>query len=242
MNKYIVIDSKMRKEEKEYIKKLKYNIIELKKRDNIYEEISSHVDIFCCKIKNNIIVEKELYNEFLKNSDEIVKEKIICGKSYSKGGYPNDVAYNVCNIGNNVIHNFKYTDKKIIDIIQKEKLNMININQGYSNCSIAVIDDNSAIVTDKKIEENLLKNNIDVLFLDKRDLDIKLLKNDSRYSNMAGFIGGCIARVEDKIIVFGDIDKIDKYGKIRGFINTRNLQLVYFKGLDVIDYGGIVYS
>ena len=36
---------------------------------------------------------------------------------------------------------------------------MININQGYSNCSIAVIDSNSAIVTDKNIAEILIKNN-----------------------------------------------------------------------------------
>lgn len=62
-----------------------------------------------------------------------------------------------------------------MEIIKDEKLNMININQGYSNCSIAVIDENSAIVTDKKIADILKKNNIDVLLIEDK-IDIKLLK------------------------------------------------------------------
>ena len=36
------------------------------------------------------------------------------------------------------------------------------------------------------------------------------------------------------------LDKIDKAGRIRKFITTRNLNIIDFKDLDVIDYGGIV--
>ena len=110
---------------------------------------------------------------------------------------------------------------------------MIDINQGYSNCSIAVIDDNSVVVTDKKIADKLSQNGIDVLLLEE-NLDIKLLKNDGNYSKMNGFIGGCIARVDNKIVIFGDISKIDKEKKIRNFIQSRNLEIVYFNGLDVV--------
>ena len=166
-------------------------------------------------------------------------ENVICGKNKVGSKYPLDVLYNVCSIGENVIHNFKYTDEKILEIIQKEKLNMIDINQGYSNCSIAVIDDKSVVVTDKKIAEKLIENDIDVLLLEE-NLDIKLLKNDGKYSKMNGFIGGCMARVKNKIIIFGDISKIDKEKKIRNFIQSRNLEIVYFNGLDVIDYGGVL--
>ena len=116
---------------------------------------------------------------------------------------------------------------------------MIDINQGYSNCSIAVIDDKSVVVTDKKIAEKLIENDIDVLLLEE-NLDIKLLKNDGKYSKMNGFIGGCMSRIENKIIIFGDISKKDKEKKIRNFIQSRNLELVSFKGLDVIDYGGVL--
>lgn len=239
MQKYVIIDNKMRDIEKEYLKKLGFSLINIKSNNCIYEEISSHVDIFACRIKNNIILENNLYNDFAEKKYKFIDNKIICGNANIGNKYPFDVLYNVCSIGENVIHNFRYTDKRIINVIQKQKLNMININQGYSNCSIAVIDDNSAIVTDKMIAKKLIQNGIDILLIEEK-LDIKLLKNDNTYSKMNGFIGGCIARVEDKIIIFGDRSKIDKYGKIKRFIENKNLDIIDFKDIDVIDYGGIL--
>ncbi len=138
-----------------------------------------------------------------------------------------------------MIHNFQYTEPKILEWIEKENLQKIPISQGYANCSIAVINENSAIVADAKIAETLRKYKIDVLCLD--DLpDIKLWNNQNEYSKMRGFIGGAMARIEDKIMVFGDLRKIDKQGKIRDFIQNYGLELVDFEGLDVVDYGGIV--
>lgn len=234
MDKKLIIDCRMRNIEKEYLKSIGYNIIELNTQNHVYEEISSHVDVFCVKINNKVILEPCVYNEFTLDEKHVVK-----GKSYLKEKYPFDIAYNVCQIGQNVVHNFKYTDEIVLEIIQKEKLNTININQGYSNCSIAVIDGNSAIVTDKNIAQNLIKNKIDVLLIDD-DLDIKLLKNNGEYSNMKGFVGGCITRIEDKVVIFGELSKIDRHGKIRKFIESRNLKIIEFRGMDVIDYGGIL--
>ena len=115
---------------------------------------------------------------------------------------------------------------------------MINTNQGYTNCSIAVIDDNSAIVTDKGLYKILQKHNIDVLYLEYEP-EIKLL-NDNGYSNKNGFIGGAISRVVNNIVITGDLNKIDQEGKIREFISAKGLGIIEFKGLDVIDYGGII--
>lgn len=115
----------------------------------------------------------------------------------------------------------------------------IQISQGYSNCSIAVIDENAVIVSDKKIAETLEQHGVDVLFLDYIP-DIKLLDGKNNYSKMNGFIGGTIVRIENKIIVFGDLKKIDKHGKIKKFIQKYNLEMVDFEGLDVVDYGGIL--
>lgn len=237
MKKYLIIDSRMRKIEKNFLENNNYQLIELPKSNNVYSEISSHIDIFTCKIHNKLIVEKTYY-DYLKNN--IIGKNIICGESFVESKYPKDIKYNVCEIGNYVIHNFKFTDKRILDVIKEEKfLNKIKISQGYSNCSIAVIDKNSAIVNDKKIAKILRENNIDVLCLDYIP-DIKLLTNNLEYSKMKGFIGGAISRIDNKIIVFGDLNKIDIHNQIRNFIEKRNLQIIDFKGLDVIDYGGVL--
>lgn len=235
MKKYLIIDSRMRKIEKEKLIKLGYELIKLNKNNSVYEEISSHVDIFCTKIKDKIILEKSVYEKI---SNSINNDNTFLGQAILGKEYPLDVFFNVCNIGNYAIHNFKYTDKVILKIIEENKLEKIQISQGYSNCSIAVIDDNSCIVTDKKICEILKKHDIDVLFLDY-DLDIKLLNKDN-YSSMRGFIGGAISRLGDNIIVFGDLNKIDKENKIREFINSKGKNIISFKDLDVIDYGGVL--
>lgn len=164
----------------------------------------------------------------------IKPEQVKFGKSY-----PEDVKYNVCQIGNHVVHNFQFTDQKILEFMEKENLQKIQIAQGYSNCSISVISENAVIVEDKKIAEILRKYDIDVLCLDDVP-DIKLLNAKNQYSQMKGFIGGTMARVEDKIIVFGDLAKIDKQNKIRDFVRKYDLQIIDFTGLDVIDYGGMV--
>ena len=235
MEKYILIDRKMRQIEREYLENLGYSLIEVKSNLNVYEEISSHVDIVCSKVGDRIIAEECIYNILEKYG---VKNLILGNDSvYSK--YPLDIRFNVCIIGKNAIHNFKFTDIKLKEIITTEGFNLIDIKQGYSNCSIAVIDDNSAIVTDKKIAKKLEENNIEVLVIENLG-KIKLLKNDGTYSNMHGFIGGCMARIQDKIVVFGDLTKIDKQGKIKQFIQSRYLTVVDFKDYGVIDYGGFI--
>lgn len=233
---YLIIDERMRKNEKEKLKQLGYNLIETQKNKNVYEEISSHVDIFTTKIGDKLIVESSIY--------ELLKQKvsenynIIEGQQKVEKKYPYDIKYNVCLIGSKALHNFEYTDDKIKEELKKQGYELINTTQGYTNCSIAVIDDNSAIVTDKGLYKILQKHNIDVLYLDYQP-DIKLLTSNG-YSKRNGFIGGAISRVGENIIIFGDLNKIDKNEKIRKFILSKKINIIDFEGLDVIDYGGIV--
>jgi hypothetical protein len=234
---HLIIDDRMRKIEKEKLKELGYNLIEITENKNVYEEISSHVDIFTAKIGNKLIVEPSIY--------ESIKESVLNDYNIIEQGhkdvekkYPYDIKYNVCTIGKKALHNFEYTDDKIKEELEIQGYELINTTQGYTNCSIAVIDDNSAIVTDKGLYKILEKHNIDVLYIEYQ-LDIKLLTSNG-YSKKNGFIGGAISRIGDQIIIFGDLNKIDKDKKIRKFILSKKLNIIDFKELDVIDYGGIV--
>lgn len=232
----LIIDERMRKIEKQKLEELGYELIEIRQSKKVYEEISAHVDIFTCKIGNKLIVEPSQYNNI--KSQIIDEYNIEQGNEEIERNYPFDIKYNVCTIGKKALHNFEYTDFKIKKELIEQGYELINTTQGYTNCSIAVIDDNSALVTDKGLYKILQKHNIDVLYL-KYEPDIKLLIHEG-YSNRNGFIGGAISRIGDNIIVFGDLNKIDKNGEIRNFIEKRNLKIIEFKELDVIDYGGLV--
>ena len=60
--KNAIIDYRMRDCEKNFIKSLGYNLVELKESKKVYYEISSHVDIFVSKINENLVVEKSKYD------------------------------------------------------------------------------------------------------------------------------------------------------------------------------------
>ena len=232
--KRLIVDCRMRKIEKDKLKELGFELIEIKPSENVYEEISSHVDIFTCKIGNTIIIEPCKYVQIL---DKIENKNIKKGREKVSSKYPEDIKYNVCIIGKKAIHNFKFTDLSVKEELEAHNYELIPTTQGYTNCSIAVINDNSAIVTDKGLYKILQKHNIDVLCI--KEPDIKLLTQNG-ISNKKGFIGGAITRIEDNIIVTGDLRKIDIEGKIREFIERKNLKIIDFNDLDVIDYGGIL--
>lgn len=232
MRKRAIIDNRMRKIEKEKLIELGYELQEIKTSVNVYPEISSHVDIFACKVDKNIIIEPTQYQNL------VLIPELIKGQEEVQDKYPYDIKYNVCTIGKRAIHNFQYTDLKLKQVLVENNYELINTTQGYTNCSIAVIDDNSAIVSDKGLYKILKFHGVDTLLLEN-NLDIKLLKGE-KYSNKKGFIGGCISRLGDSIIVFGELNKIDNNSKIRKFITNKNLKIIEFEGLDVIDYGGLI--
>jgi len=229
--KELFIDNRMRDIEKNKLRELGYKLIEIPTNKNLYPEISSHVDIHVCKIENQIILENSLFNYL--NSSIYIR-----GNSSVYGKYPEDIKYNVCIIGNKAIHNFKYTDKTVLEKLKEKNFELINVNQGYTKCSIAVINENSIIISDKGLYNSLKNTDLNILLLDYVP-NIKLINNDE-YSNKNGFIGGVITRIDDYVFVSGDLKLIDKNDMIRNFIVSENLELIESEGLDVIDYGGIV--
>ena len=237
MKKRVIIDNRMRKIEKEKLKELGYELIEIVTNTKVYTEISSHVDIFTCKVGEQIVVEPTQYQNILK-TNLLDAKQIIKGQDEIQEKYPDDIKYNVCTIGKKAIHNFQYTDTKLKQELINNNYELINTTQGYTNCSIAVIDENSAIVSDKGLYKILKFHDIDTLLVEN-NLDIKLL-NGENYSSKKGFIGGCITRLGDSIIVFGDLNKIDINGRIRDFITSKKIKIIEFKDLDIIDYGGLI--
>ncbi len=222
----IIIDSRMRKQEKEYLSNFG-ELIEIFPQESVYEEISAHPDIFFCKLDNTIF-----------RTPNLDMDIGIVGKEAVGYKYPEDVKYNIGQIGNFVIHNFKYTDKKILDYIHEKNLEKINVKQGYANCSISTISNNACITSDDGIYKQIRNRNIDCLYVNSNN--IFLLNKNGIPTQMGGFIGGATCVIEDKFILFGDIDYLQQKEELLEFLKKYNLQLVCFKNLKIYDYGGIL--
>lgn len=222
----VIIDSRMRKVEKEYLAKFD-ELVEILPQNIVYEEVSGHPDIFFCKIKNKLFRAPDLNMDIGEAGEENL------GLSY-----PEDVKYNLCQIGDFVVHNFDFTDKKVLNFIDEVGLKKINVKQGYSNCSISVISDNACITSDTGIYEALKRENIDVILLDSNN--IRLLDKNGLETKMKGFIGGASCTMENKFILFGDSDCLEEKNKLIEFLKRHNIELVDFKEMPIYDYGGII--
>ncbi|MDD2628128.1 MAG: hypothetical protein PHR25_04430 [Clostridia bacterium] len=173
----------------------------------------------------------------------------IAGESNLTDVYPGDIPYNVFIIGKKAFHNFKNTDKKVKEILEKQGYECIDVSQGYANCSVAIIDEKSCVTSDINIAKALIDADIEVLFVVEQD--IKLLKRTNskvekqnsmffEYSDMQGFIGGAMATFGDTVVIFGDIENFFNKEKIIKFIEARGKKIKYFEKQEIIDYGGVI--
>ena len=224
--KNLIIDERIREEEINYLSKY-FNVIKLEMSDSVYPEISGHSDIFYCKINDKIICSP---NAKYKN------DKFTKGYLNVENKYPKDVLYNVCQIGNFLISN-KFVDKKILENFNGK---IVTVNQGYVKCSIAVTGNNSCITSDVGIYKRLKEENIDVFLI--KENNINLLDRNKNKSKMKGFIGGATFVFDDNFVLFGDFNNLSMDSKdiILKHLEKNKLNLVDFKGLEIVDYGSAI--
>ncbi len=195
---------------KEYLSCRNHLIIEVESTDQVYESISSHPDIFMCKINNQMIKsEKDL--------------------GYS---YPDNIKYNGVQIGNYFIHHTNYTASKLMSAVKAAGLIPVHVPQGYTKCNIVAVDKNSIITSDEGIKNILVPLGLDVLLISPGNVKLKGFSY--------GFLGGASGKVGDSIIFNGNLSAHPDYQKISDFILTRGLKLKYFKEYDLEDIGSII--
>ena len=220
-----LVDGRIREEEFSYLfDELKLDIKLIDPSKYVYPEISGHSDIFYAKIEDKI---------YCAPNTKYIETNFIIGKEPVRYNYPDDVKYNVCQIGKYVIGS-KYVDEKI-----KDKVNVF-VKQGYTKCNIAVTGINSCITSDVGIYEKLKSLGIDVLLLQTDN--IGLINKDHLLSEMHGFIGGATALINNTFVLFGDVDYLSEENKenLLNHVKSHNLKFKDFKYLKIVDYGGVI--
>lgn len=219
----ILVDERIRDVEFEYLQTFNHDVKKIPLSKDVYDEISGHSDVFYANIDGKV---------YSAPNALIIENGFIIGNEKVGKNYPDDVKYNVCQIGKYIIGS-KYADEKI-----RDKINIF-VNQGYTKCSIAVTGEKSCITTDKGIYDKI-KNDIDTLYIEEKN--IKLLDKNKNISKMNGFIGGASALINNTFILFGDIKNFndENQKKILNHLSKHNLKFKDFKNLEVVDYGGIL--
>lgn len=208
-----------------------HKIIEIKKTDIVYDAVCSHTDIYVCKIGSEIILEPTQF-EFIKDPLALNNAKYKVGQNKLSFEYPHNISFNAYCSDKYLIHNLKYTDPVILNTAKERKLIPINISQGYTKCNIVEIDTYSLITSDVGIAKTLENYDLDVLLISQGHV----LLDGFDY----GFLGGASGKVGNKIIFNGDLTLHPDFKKIIDFIQSKNLEVVYFKEYPLSDIGSII--
>lgn len=229
--KYLFVDSRLYIEEESNLTSLGYNIIKCPLFSLLYYAISGHPDILIHILdEKNLVLHKDANKKFIEKLKTLGFNIKLSQNSLSSN-YPMDIGLNAVNLNNVFIHNLKYTDSVLLNSVKHKKL--INVNQGYTKCSVAVVSNKAIITSDKVIAHEAKKVDLDVLLIPPGDIILPGLDY--------GFIGGCCGLIEKNIMAFfGHLDYF-KYGnEIKEFLFKHNVKPVYLRKGKLIDRGSIL--
>ncbi|WPC41358.1 DUF6873 family GME fold protein [Clostridium sp. JS66] len=228
--KYAIVDFRLSDEEKGNLKKLGYEILICPPSNLLYEAVCGHPDILLHIIsEDTIMVHKDMNKEFV---DKLISInfKVVFSQNNLQEKYPYDILLNSVNMPNLFVHNLKYTDPNLMLYVKDKKT--INVKQGYTKCSTAIVNDKAIITSDKSIAKALISENIDVLLLPPGDILLPGLNY--------GFIGGCCGLLNKNSMAFyGNLKNYLYEDEVIKFLEKYDVNPIYLSSGKLIDRGSI---
>ncbi|WP_422486812.1 DUF6873 family GME fold protein, partial [Gudongella sp. DL1XJH-153] len=156
--------------------------------------------------------------------------KVIKGNVEPSVQYPDDIPYNAAFLENTLIHKLDYSERVILEYADKFEMLKLNTKQGYSKCSLAIVDNRSAITSDKGMAKLLNANGFDLLLIEQGYIDLPGMKY--------GFIGGATGLLSPKeMAITGTLERHPDKGRIEKFISQKGISLIYLSAKPAIDIG-----
>lgn len=192
--------------------------------------VSKHADILANYIGKSVFLTDKYQAELC----QLIKK--FGGKSVFvdniKSPYPNDCLLNFADIGDYIVCNKSIMSKDIIRYLPNKEI--IDVNQGYTKCSICICKHNTVITDDISVFNAVSRyGNINSLLIEKGSVAIQ------KYDY--GFIGGCCGLIDKELLVFnGDLSTHIDFQKIQKFLYNNGISYIDIKNKPLTDIGGII--
>ena len=211
-----------------------YNVISSETVDAFIPYERDHADMQCLILDDTAFVLSCC--ERLKKALSECCTVVECGKDIEHR-YPMNVPLNAAVIGKRVIARIASLDEKVKQYCAEHGYELINVNQGYTKCSCAVVDDNALITADKGIYHSLKGLKYDVLLIEEGR--VKLEGADH------GFIGGASGLDVHKggrtLYFSGNIALHPDHIRIKEFCRKHHTLIVSLTNDELIDIGGMIF-
>ena len=208
-----------------------YDIINFKSNPNVDDKIAYHTDISFFVYKKDIFIAKEmdeLESVFVSHGFNVHIEPEYLGSKY-----PDDVKLNCVAFGDYLLCNESTVSENILKFFKSSGKTIINVNQGYTKCSVIPVSDNAIITDDESIGKMCENYGVDVLQVSKGAVALE--------GYDYGFIGGASGVLGNVIVFNGDIDLHPDGKKIKEFIYKYKKTYTNLKPGKLEDIGSIIF-
>ncbi|MBB6218264.1 hypothetical protein HNQ80_004423 [Anaerosolibacter carboniphilus] len=215
------------------LEKMGIHILKAPCCEELYPAISYHPDILLHPVnERDIVIAPNVYNELAPVITQLGLHAIR-GNTNLKSNYPHNIAYNVARLSNFAIHCFKYTDPILLELLQQQGVEFIDVKQGYSKCSICIVNERAIITADHGIAKAVKKHGIETLLISPGYISLTGLSY--------GFIGGASGLLgKDQIAFSGKLTHHPDYGRIINFLDEQQMNPIFLSDDEAIDIGSMI--
>ena len=199
------------------------------------EAVKNHPDMYLLHFSEDLIFYAKNICSVIGESDlnlnyRGIQPLLDCSETIE---YPKDVFLNSVVLGNRIICNRKFLHQDALEFALQNNYDIINVNQGYTKCSICVVNENSIITEDAGIAKTLSDFGFDILFLENHSVMLPGYKY--------GFIGGASGKSsQDRLAFFGDIRKHPEYNNILSFLIKHDVEPISLSHEPLLDLGSLI--
>lgn len=226
-------------ETKDLIRQNGYNIIEVNYPGQVSEPVSTHPDIFMCKIE---------FSNSNNNSTFFYGDIKKLGSKYL-----DEVIYNACATGKYFVHNLKISDSGILDWAEQNGLEFVDVPQGYTRCNLLPVGPSNFITSDRGVFKALSNSGANVLLISNKNIVLEgydygflagcagIISSNNDFENLSSDYASSLVKSAEHTVIFnGDLSAHPDFEEILDFINNCGLNALWVRGKKLADIGSIL--
>ncbi len=216
--------------------KKEFEIIQLPPDPSLPEAVNGHSDLLIFILEKHLITRKSYYRS-ARNEIDLICEKgnlgLILSDTQAGDIYPNDCGLCAAISNNKIICRKLSADVQILRLASSLGYTVLDVPQGYSKCSCAVLADGAIITSDRGIVKIALKSGIDTLLISEGNIDLP--------GYPYGFIGGATGLGGNTLYFCGNIKAHPDHNAIEDFAYKHNTKCVSLSEERLYDIGSLFF-
>lgn len=220
----------------ESLKKHGFETILLPPDPSLPKPVCGHSDLLVFIHDGSLLTRRSYYEIAQKEIDLICKNAeldLILSDEKSCLNYPGDCGLCVAISGSTVICREASTDRALLSLALNKGYTILNVPQGYTKCSCAILADGALITADRGIAKVTQSAGIDTLLIVPGYVDLP--------GYNCGFIGGASGLCGNTLYFCGNIERHPDHAKIVEFAQKHNTDIVSLSDGNLYDVGSLIF-